>query len=468
MSNQDIILISAVESGDLARVRGALKAGASPNARKVAKFKWRVFSKKEDQGGVVSGVGNPDVKEETHAVESAVALSIIAGRADIVSLLVLAGADIHQPVEWKISSSSDEIWVADSWTDYHCLTFSYPNALTLAIGRGGRVKWDCKANRTDWQHAMDKGEVRINKKGGMVLVEDAKVDADACEVRMLIPALDVVSLLLCHGASVSDTVLRSAEKLEDARFSRLIAHHQELLVKETLAQHEAALAGRPRTPVISAPQLSISPNVSPSQPESAMSRPSSNPELESWITTLESRIMTLESTNTALRLELSTTQADLLTLRNHESALEAQGAATKFEVLALKALVADLSREVTSLRHDLNPSGAGTREAGSVSVVVEKVMVVTAPYVPKAADEIALGSGKKVFVKKTYKDGWGEGFDLSSSTAGFFPLNHLSEPTVGTTGTSVVSTPVAPRRGVSSAPRNDGTGPVPPSETATV
>ncbi|KXS09700.1 hypothetical protein M427DRAFT_63599 [Gonapodya prolifera JEL478] len=356
----DHLLIDAVESGEALRVRGALKAGAHPDTRKECTFSWNVFPKKEgDDNGNTVGVGVPEVKTETHPGESALTLAILSGRADIVELLLLAGANVHVAADWPISAPVENVWAFSNWEDYHCVTFSYPTALGLAIGKGGKTRWNSGGHRPDWGNEMDRGSVRVNKKGARVHVDTPKSEPDTCAILTFTPSLEIVSLLLRHGARVTDVALRAAGQLDDSRFSSLLVHHQELLVKEVLAQHEAAIKAMPgRRPVIPTPAAATrevplserGKDDAGTTPASATPASASNPELESWLAKLESRILSLESSIASLQTSAADSRAAHTSLLDAHKAVTADLDSTKFDARAMRALVGELSREVAALR----------------------------------------------------------------------------------------------------------------------
>ncbi|KXS11990.1 hypothetical protein M427DRAFT_35066 [Gonapodya prolifera JEL478] len=110
MSALNAQLIDAVESGREDDVKRLIDAGASPDLRKVVTMRAKV-----DTGrGWLLGA---ELKEDTAACESALAIAILHGIAPVVRVLLEMGAKVDSEVEWKIANGwiGDRAWTASEW-----------------------------------------------------------------------------------------------------------------------------------------------------------------------------------------------------------------------------------------------------------------------------------------------------------------------------------------------------------------
>ncbi|KAJ3322070.1 hypothetical protein HDU93_003155, partial [Gonapodya sp. JEL0774] len=160
-TRQEIHLIEAVEAGDTARVRHLLSTesiGVNVHTRKRVKLSARVE------------IGNQMVKQsDAIECESLLGLAVMYGFLDIVVALLEHGADPNVKIEWKLAnrfiSWNPEDWSLRRWWYTH----SFPNALSLALGRGGTWRrWDGQPGELPHK---ENGTIGVNKLGGSVRVD---------------------------------------------------------------------------------------------------------------------------------------------------------------------------------------------------------------------------------------------------------------------------------------------------------
>ncbi|KAJ3343707.1 hypothetical protein HDU93_006619 [Gonapodya sp. JEL0774] len=180
----DARLIIAVETGHFSAVQKAISDGADPGARKrvvlTVKFKFG------------------ETKTDERPAESALCLAIRAGRQHIVRILLEAGLDPNDPVDYAVPAAwknwSLEDW-ASRWSGSTTRTY-FPSALDFAL--------------------HDEPNKIFNRPGAVVSFENPAVGFGHVWGRWTCtPNLDIVRLLLKHGARVSDSTLRAAVRLRD-------------------------------------------------------------------------------------------------------------------------------------------------------------------------------------------------------------------------------------------------------------
>ncbi|KAJ3337396.1 hypothetical protein HDU93_001146 [Gonapodya sp. JEL0774] len=183
-------LIEGVETGRLDIVEAALRDGGSPNCTKRVSLVIRMV---EDERELK--------KTDTQNCEVAIVLAIRSARVDIVRALVEAGCDINRPVSWLIPGSwemwTQAKWERERWKFPAGGTSPFVNALDFAMVAGGPLKF--------------------NFNGPSVVINHPKSSSEACQSFSLQPSLDIVRLLLQHGAQVSTKTLELAHNLSHGR-----------------------------------------------------------------------------------------------------------------------------------------------------------------------------------------------------------------------------------------------------------
>ncbi|KXS20219.1 hypothetical protein M427DRAFT_404871 [Gonapodya prolifera JEL478] len=216
-TDKNALLIEAVESNNVPEVRRLLAGGAHPKARKRVTLHARVKTN-----------GRTEWKSDAVDCETAIAIAVIRGYKDVVEALVespAAGLLWEGPVSWRLSNSFGERdWTASEWNKERWQsTCSFPCVLSLAVGRKG-TDTNCYSS-TDDLPDVD-GDLHINKRGGFVELRHPKALQDREETIQLEPRLDIVELLLAHGAPVTDAALSAARENPDSSFLAALVKHQ--------------------------------------------------------------------------------------------------------------------------------------------------------------------------------------------------------------------------------------------------
>ncbi|KXS16012.1 hypothetical protein M427DRAFT_307568 [Gonapodya prolifera JEL478] len=237
VARADAQLIRACESGDMDGVASSLKLGASPDARKTVSIR---ITRRRAPAGVLrrtfsikgSFINSEEgVRVVSTTGESALALAIRDGRVDIVHALLNAGAQTNRPIEWQIARTmpledvDPQTWATSAWNS----SLHYENALSFACQKG--VKF-------------------FNPPGAEVELLNPSDLAEVCQQFVLRPRVDVIELLLTHGAKVSAVDLDVARSSGDNAISQLLENHlikspSELLRElDTLSKENEQLRNR--------------------------------------------------------------------------------------------------------------------------------------------------------------------------------------------------------------------------------
>ncbi|KXS12705.1 hypothetical protein M427DRAFT_391006 [Gonapodya prolifera JEL478] len=227
-SDLNLGLIEATESGNAAQVQRLIDAGAKPNdARKMVSL---VGIKTEGDHFDVSTVS------DTIQAESVLALAILHGDVDVVRVLLEHGrVDPNKRIEWRIAHTfknghyRPETWAMQRWAT----TYAFPNALLLAIGKGGT--WtEHGTNRRSGEAIVgrENGEMAlsINLKGGHVKLTYGKSADDFRTWFAYTPKVEIVELLLRFGAKITQAKLNAAGKNPDPAFREALERHWRNLV----------------------------------------------------------------------------------------------------------------------------------------------------------------------------------------------------------------------------------------------
>ncbi|KXS20791.1 hypothetical protein M427DRAFT_27884 [Gonapodya prolifera JEL478] len=231
-------LIAGCEEGRLDVVGEALQYGADPKARKQVTIRVRVAAAKTMRRRSIFGL--KDYKEEpqetrvdTRMGESAIALAIrsyAASKGVVVRKLLEAGCNPNDPIEWSIPGYRER-WTEDDWHTRRWNereTFRYPSALDLALTAG------------EWN---------FNKFGAHVTTNNPSSPEDVCDGYYLTPNLQIVEVLLEHGARITDSVLARARELRDGQNSKGVSFPPRpgflVLLESRLVLQKHSLSARP-------------------------------------------------------------------------------------------------------------------------------------------------------------------------------------------------------------------------------
>ncbi|KAJ3335750.1 hypothetical protein HDU93_004556 [Gonapodya sp. JEL0774] len=181
-------LIEAVEKGLKDEVKSLLQKGADPRARKLVGV--RVYDRDNlgSEADSMEGWDEPSDPdwEDFQLCESALALAVIHGYADILSVLLEKAAQINEgallrEVSWHIPHTWDPVLfdIKDVW--YTEVLF--PDLLALALGCNGSYDLEPPYEAvTDEDDAYDlqihDGRIRINRPGGRVVIKKSCDDYD--------------------------------------------------------------------------------------------------------------------------------------------------------------------------------------------------------------------------------------------------------------------------------------------------
>ncbi|KAJ3341665.1 hypothetical protein HDU93_004299 [Gonapodya sp. JEL0774] len=453
-------LIEAVELGNVARVRQLLSDGLNPNdARK------RV---------TLSVTLGQTTRTDTAECESALALAIMHGHVDIVRLLLTHGADPTTPCEWRISNwvppRNEDDWNVKRW--YY--TFSFPCALTLAIARGGTWTW---STGKTFDAPDSNGDLAVNKQGGHVHVVNPRRWQDNHIEFLLRPLLPIVSVLLQHGAHISDAVLDAARKQPDPSFLEAIEQHQ-MTVKSRSLNTERPLhmiAELPTPPLLAEPPIQLPLPPTPNETAAGAASASATQSTETLLALLAAQVRknddlsiqidALKARNEDLSVrsavsEIRTAEferrvADLTTdnahLKSSIRQLEAQAATHIARIAALELEISTLrsTSRPTQSHRDVSPSAEPSR-APLPPYTIDKVMYAVADFQARDTDEMSVAVGDAIHVSLGFADGWGlvgwsvvtarlivgvvvprgmgdeSGFNSTSGISGAFPLACVS------------------------------------------
>ncbi|KXS11701.1 hypothetical protein M427DRAFT_35452 [Gonapodya prolifera JEL478] len=392
---QNVALINAVElnRADLVR-KLVLEGDADPSSRKRMSF-----------------LHNSSQPYRQLDCESALVLAIVKNKAEVVKALLANGLSDSGPVEWHVCCSA-----RDSTLPAYGATYSYPSILALAVGRGGTVRaWDgsiAPALQTD----TDVGKVHTNKVGAEVRVDRWQPQGELSDIVQIVPSLEVVSMLLHAGASVTADAEAATSKNPDVRFIQLLTKHKEIVKRQNEAQFQALLERH------------------------------------------VSELTTGASTNTVQTSGLEhTTLADKVAALEFKIAQLTTTHQTELDALKLR---------VSTLERDLKAVSTSAPTEARVAVPprpVQKIMHVIRDFMPTAPDEVLLQFGQQAFVNVAFADGWASGMNTSTHSSGFFPLVCVSETQGHPSSSDGLLPGITPRMSSTSTTRQLPTNPFYPS-----
>ncbi|KXS21825.1 hypothetical protein M427DRAFT_65762 [Gonapodya prolifera JEL478] len=355
MSSADDLLFAAVEAGSLPLTRTALEGGANPNARKhivvavgipppPTRNRWSFFTTIKDE---------PLEKcEDVAGGESVLAIAIRDGEGDIVEELLKAGSDPNDKIAWKVPGSvTSSSWSRGDWEKRRWLcSYSFDNALEFALEAG------------ILSH-------KFNKRGSRVVAKNPVSGRSAYyETYSLTPSLDMVHILLKHGARCGQHTLDRAQRLTDQRFREILSAH---LLSSQNGDLNTTGHGK---------QSSHSP---PPPPYQAIACSGTN------LSSLQERLTHLEETLKARETKIS----------------------------LLETTVTNLTSALSTFLSPADP---------------KRVVIASTNFSERTPDEVTFVPGDVLVCASTFADGWAYGANLTSSRKGYFPVRSIHRETEST------------------------------------
>ncbi|KAJ3329811.1 hypothetical protein HDU93_000778, partial [Gonapodya sp. JEL0774] len=436
---KDRALIDAVENSDIEGVNKALRDGADPNARK------RVTLTCDTKAGRLT---------DTISAESAIVRAVVTGRADVVEALLVAGAVVNGgALEWVLppwtgnwQGQSKDWW--DSYRWYYKIAF--PSVLSFALGRGGKST-ENYANFSSWnQSDTDKGIIRLNKRGGDVILQNPKDENQAFEKITLEPRPEVIAVLLKHGAAITNEVRAFIRGYHDRQIKDLV---------EAKAQNELEAVLASMVPnAMSNVELA---KLVAEHGKHMAALSSQLAEQGKQITALAEQLTSLEVENAALKVDNAALKVDNSALKGASLSLKNDLSTTDRRTLDLErrcatletspptrtlqadsnvppqlhtsyhpgtSRLADIDRRVLLVERELGTlRGNPLPSAPPPPMDVKRLLWAVVRFDPSGPDEIHVAVGHQVFVNLQYPDGWGTGLNTTTNQQGFFPMDCLSE-----------------------------------------
>ncbi|KAJ3334608.1 hypothetical protein HDU93_007651, partial [Gonapodya sp. JEL0774] len=440
---KDRALIDAVENSDLDGVTKALRDGADPNARK------RVTLTCDIQAGRFT---------DTISAESAIVRAVVTGRADVVEALLVAGAVVNgAALEWVLPNhAANSAWPGqkkDYWDSSRWRwKITFPSVLSFALGRGGKsTNNQSPTDDSGWnQSDTDKGIIRLNKRGSDVILQNPKDENQAFEKITLEPRLEIIAVLLKHGAAITNEVRAFIRGYHDRQIKDLV---------EAKAQNELEVVLASMVPnAMSNVELA---KLVAEQGKHMAALSSQLAEQGKQITALAKQLTSLEVENAALKVDnaalkvdnsalkgaslslkndLSTTERRTLDLERRCATLETSPPARTLQADSSfspqlhtsyhpgTSRLADIDRRVLLVERELATlRGNPLPSAPPPPIDVKRLLWAVARFDPSGPDEIHVAVGHQVFVNLQYPDGWGTGLNTTTNQQGFFPMGCLSD-----------------------------------------
>ncbi|KAJ3337183.1 hypothetical protein HDU93_001471 [Gonapodya sp. JEL0774] len=432
-----LLLIEAAESGKLDLLSLALSQGANPDARKKLNLKCavkvaRTLKRTLLRSDILESKIEDKIEQREDSVlgESALLLAVVrSGRADVVSALLVAGANPDLVCEWHVANFAN-VWTPTEWDSRWQRSFRYSSVLEIALMTS--------------DHAF-------SKPGPIVELNSPRVWQDVLDRYSLVPDADVVQALLDKGAHVSTRTLELARNLRDngapnflemcekyraaqeltlsclsasdEEFSRMLAsaksESQGLAASPTMSTSTLYLPDSiPTTPAVPVfretdlslprPPLSYSSVPAPSS-RSPTALTLSNSHLLRTIAPLRSQLQSLESENRSLREQLSSTSTQLSSSQKDLSQALSELAACRAQLHKTQV--------------ELQASRIRDIEQAKLIRLARPVVCCVLQYAPHTRDELAMSIGDRIAVEEVFSDNWAKGENLTTQLVGVFPTN---------------------------------------------
>ncbi|KAJ3338847.1 hypothetical protein HDU93_008982 [Gonapodya sp. JEL0774] len=399
-------LIQAIEDGKIDLMQRALDDGADPNARKrvhltipvvvdtIVLKKGGLFSKKRQEEVMES-------YQDSHSGESALGIAVLSGRADVVQLLLDAGANPNVHVEWRIAGWGGE-WTKERYDrERWSLRVDFPSPLALALANGRTLK--------------------INKRGGEVKIVNPLSMSQSSDVMELRSSIEVVRVLLEGGAMVTTAMLEAARAIKDKIFIQTIEEHlasggggppQTNPVPPPRSLPKKGSASLSSSNTLNSREDSGSPPAQHVRSETAGA--SSTNRRQRTYEELEAECDDLRTQNTELSTRNSDLQIQNRRLASQNTQLQARVADLESQLGAARLMNSSNSAPTTPVSapatfgngfgSPLPFSQTTTPSANGGAVPLKQVLYAHADYMPTSPDEIMLARGQNLFGNVKYPD----------------------------------------------------------------
>ncbi|KXS12871.1 hypothetical protein M427DRAFT_59179 [Gonapodya prolifera JEL478] len=379
-------LIEAVEARDVGRVRAALAVGASPDARKRTLLR-----------ASVEGLG---AKSDVSWGESALALAILYGKAEIVEELLNAGADVHRLVEWRVPTWEDGTWNQLTWQKNRwLLTYRCASVIDLVVGtpRVSSANVDVRDEFT--ARAEQEGKFAMSKDGGEIEIVNPTTREHSFDFGGFICNIPILRLLLERGVQVSSSARRAARAMSDPAVSTLIEEHL-----------KAVASGR----------AGSNPRIAPVE----------NPAQTQMFRVLEAQITDVKQQLGQARSLAQQRIAHHNTLVNELErdirAVEADSERLRAQVGEIRSAKTHNQLNQAQTRQVVNPSLNDIQHrVQNMNLNQTAVLYAFVEFTPREVNEIQLRVGDRVTCERQ-SGGWGQGRNLDTNQFGVYPVSYVS------------------------------------------
>ncbi|KXS19517.1 hypothetical protein M427DRAFT_28963 [Gonapodya prolifera JEL478] len=431
------LLFAAVEAGDAVAASRSLRRGAAAKARKLVTLRCKVFERLEPQQDGYVGRGAVEFLEDTLVAESALCVAIMRGHIDIVRILLDWGADINEPIEWKISNWGKH-WVKQIWnTQRWFFTINFPSALAFALGKLGTIKLFNGNLDREWQNAAERGILPMNAPGAQVVVLDPARSHQTFTQSPIVPDLSMIELLLSRGAVVTNQLVQACGDLEDERIALTIRHHWRQ--RQWEAQRHSQI-----TPP-------VTPGAVASDRDSGEDERRSDQQSHSNLSANKKRLSETAFLEISVRLLDAETQNERLLTENAQ--LREKGRNLQSQIVELtrnarqgdeardrlQGRVEELEQENNTLRQYLASRAAHSANESETALetgdtlggrIVREVMYGARDFDALDPGHVSIGLGQRIFVIEV-ADGWGRGINLTTKQGGYFPMSFVTSAPLG-------------------------------------